>query len=541
MTETPASAAAQTYDAIILGGGLAGLTLALQLKGEFPDMNILVLERHAHPLPVAAHKVGESTVEIGAHYFEHTLGLREHLITQQLRKFGLRYFFSEGRSDIDQVIEVGVTRFLPLPSYQIDRGVFETFLGEEALRRGIDFRHGCKVADFDVGKNDALHQVRFVQNGEKRTAAARWLLDASGRAGLLRRRFNLTADNGHKANAVWFRINERIEIDNFVADPAWRAQCEPPSRWLSTNHMMGPGYWAWLIPLGSGAHSIGIVTDAIMHPLDEIRDFDKAMLWLHKHQPALAEALEPHRDKLMDFRFLREYSYSSSQLFSADRWALAGEAGTFIDPFYSPGSDFIAIANTYITSLIGLDRAGQPLAPFARIYQELFFSLYDNTLTLFRGQYPLFGNAAVMPHKITWDYTYYWGVMCQLVFQRRLTDMDLLRDIGSDLQRAARLNQRMQRMFNDWHAVDDGTSSNTPGMRDQGAMDWFAALNTGLADDLDSAQLRQRLHANVDLLEGLADAMTERAARSDPSLAAPPSGHPQPMLFDAAQAREQYR
>ncbi len=36
----------------------------------------------------------------------------------------------------------------------------------------------------------------------------------------------------------------------------------------STNHLCGPGYWAWLIPLGSGAHSVGIVCDAKMHPLE---------------------------------------------------------------------------------------------------------------------------------------------------------------------------------------------------------------------------------------------------------------------------------
>ena len=54
------------HDVVITGGGLAGLTLALQLKQSFADLDILVLERRVHPVPIAAHKVGESTVEIGA-------------------------------------------------------------------------------------------------------------------------------------------------------------------------------------------------------------------------------------------------------------------------------------------------------------------------------------------------------------------------------------------------------------------------------------------------------------------------------------------
>ena len=46
------------HDVVVTGGGLAGLTLALQLKQSFADLEILVLERRVHPVPIAAHKVG---------------------------------------------------------------------------------------------------------------------------------------------------------------------------------------------------------------------------------------------------------------------------------------------------------------------------------------------------------------------------------------------------------------------------------------------------------------------------------------------------
>ena len=68
-----------TNDLTILGGGLAGLSLALQVRQQLPDAKITVLEKRQHPVPEAAHKVGESTVEVAAHYFGKVLGLKQHI------------------------------------------------------------------------------------------------------------------------------------------------------------------------------------------------------------------------------------------------------------------------------------------------------------------------------------------------------------------------------------------------------------------------------------------------------------------------------
>jgi flavin-dependent dehydrogenase len=523
------AAAATRHDCIILGGGLAGLTLALQLRQRFPELDILVLERRAHPLPVAAHKIGESTVEIGAHYFADTLGLREHLEREHIRKFGFRFFFSEGRRDLHGVTELGVREALPTPAWQIDRGIFENFLGEEAHRRGIDFRDDTVVKTFAIGANDTDHTVSFEQNGARHHASARWLIDASGRAAMIKRRLDLAVPNAHVANAVWFRLDARLPLDDWPGDSVWRSECTPPERWRSTNHLVGPGYWVWLIPLSSGAHSVGIVCDAAMHPLDTMNTFERALDWLRKYQPLLADHVDAERERLLDFAFFRDFSYGCKQVFSADRWAITGEAGVFLDPFYSPGSDFIAISNTYVCELIARDQSGASIAAHAQLYQQLYFSFYENTLALYTHQYAMFGNADVLPLKVLWDYAYYWGVLCQLVFQHRLTDIALLGELRPELERAQRLNRDMQAMFRDWNAR--GPAANPARLLDQGRIDWFVELNRGLHDDLDDAAVRTRLRDNVVLLQQLAGTL---CARSGIEVAE--ARHDQPIaLFEAMQ------
>ena len=188
----------------------------------------------------------------------------------------------------------------------------------------------------------------------------------------------------------------------------------------------------------------------------------------------------------------------------------------FLDPFYSTGSDFIAISNTLICDLIGKDRARKSFAAYADIYQQLYFGFFENTMTLYRDQYPLFGDAQVMPVKVIWDYTYYWSLLAPLFCGEKLTEIALLGQLRPQFERGRDLNLAMQSLLRTWGERNLAAGLPEPAtldgrLLDQFDIDWFHEMNRALHDRLDNAAFEQRIRDNVSRMQWLADETLRRA------------------------------
>lgn len=495
----------ECYDVVILGGGLAGLTLSIQLKQSRPETSILVVERRSSSAKEAAHKVGESTVELGTYYLREVLNLKDYLDKDQLPKHGLRFFFSPKHKDsIEKRVELGPREFLPVPSHQIDRGIFENDLIDLCRERGIQVELGAKAQDVEFG--DETHNLSFKQEGDLKQIKARWIVDSTGRAGFLKRKLEFSEDISHDVNAIWFRLDTKIDIQEWSEDKEWLGKLKPDLRHLSTVHLMDKGYWVWIIPLVTGRTSIGIVADPEFHPFNKIDNYEKAMNWLAENEPLCYEKLDAHRDKLLDFKKLKHYSHGSGKIYSENRWAVTGESGYFLDPLYSPGTDLIAINNGWVEDLILRDLNDEPISLHVKVYSETHDSIFRNWLPLYTHKYALMGHTQIMVVKIFWDWAIYWSMTALIFTNKGFTNISLLKRLsskeGTVLRKFQELNNRMQKFFLDWMPYD--TKDITNKYIDPFDIGYLREFHKGIEEQYDSKSLFSRLEGNMDILEVIA-------------------------------------
>jgi flavin-dependent dehydrogenase len=438
------------FDVTILGHGLAGAFLARQLRLELgPDLRILVLES-AHA--IRDYKVGESTVEVAANYMIRRLGLQTYLYQHQLPKNGVRFFFDNATKSLPltEMSEMGTDRLPFHPAFQLERASFERDLLAMNLEAGVDVRLGTDVIDVTLAP-DGPHTVVFRNAAGEQRVTTRFVVDAAGRRQFLLKKLGVPIHKETRLNTAssWARFKNVRGFDA-RGDEAWRDRVRHTSRHLSTNHLMYDGYWIWFIPLAGDLMSVGVVFDKDRipeRPLDR-----EAFCAFVKRHAAGAELLEGA--ELVDFEAYAHLPYYADRYFSEDRWATTGFAGAFVDPFYSPGSDFIAIANEMVVELVKHDRAGDTAGFRERVdvFNQYYRFWYERTLRIYARLYATFGSYEVFRLKYMLDFNNYYNLVVWPFMADKYRDVAWLR---GELRFVDRVIQAQDTMATQFVALAD--------------------------------------------------------------------------------------
>jgi flavin-dependent dehydrogenase len=358
------------YDVVILGGAFSGAAAAILLRRDCPDLRVLVVEKAT----AFDEKVGEATTEMSAMFLTRRLALWQHLEREQLPKEGLRYWFSNAKvTGHANASESGGFLRSTVPSFQLRRDALDEHMLATAVAEGAELWRPAKALDVTVG--DFAQTLKVEVDGEIREVSCRWLLDASGRANVVGRKLGLIERNEeHPTAAIWCRWKNVRNIDE-LAVRLGISGGNVGSRRLGTNHYTGYGYWIWVIPLGNGETSIGVVFDKRLIDLHHSKNRADDFIAFLKAIPALAELLDIAEPRLEDLRFYSHLAYATKQ-YMGRGWSLLGDAAAFLDPYYSPGLDHAAFTAEATVEIIKQDAMGKDVTAAIAEHNETFVRSY---------------------------------------------------------------------------------------------------------------------------------------------------------------------
>ncbi|MDA1013428.1 MAG: hypothetical protein O3A00_03120 [Planctomycetota bacterium] len=439
------------YDVVILGSGLAGLTLSRHLLRE-TDKTILVLDK-SPDVPTTKQKYGESSVQVGGYYYSKVLDLETYLWHEQFMKYNLRFYFkTAGRSNtqFEDYAQAYIRTFSNIPCYQLDRNRFEAdVLKMNQADSRFEMLHPVQNLAVELSESDR-HTISYRHGDTDYSVSTEWVVDTTGRGRMLARQTDRRAPSPIDHGSAFMWVDGTVDLEKLTDRSPREIRLNKNRRetghtphWLATNHFMGEGFWFWVIPL-RGMTSLGVVYDNALIDGKQFTSAEKLLDWICTEFPLFERDLR--KRKTVDFNVLKSYAHGCTQTISSSKWAMSGEAGRFNDPLYSPGSDFIALHNTLIVDAVKC-KSARKLARKCWLSEMLMQSCYNSLMPTFVTTYDALGDQETFVLKYTWELSAYFTFYVFPFINDLSCDSEFIPAYLSRFSRMGAMNQSVQSMI----------------------------------------------------------------------------------------------
>jgi flavin-dependent dehydrogenase len=344
------------FDFAVAGGGPAGSSAAISLAQQ--GHSVVLFERETFP----RFHIGESLLSTANDSFA-VLGVSKQIEGASFpEKWGARLFTHDGQSG--RYVDFTCVREVTRPqTYQVCREEFDRILLERAREVGVNVREACNVITCEFAPDAAVLEVASRGDAATRRVRVRALVDATGRGGLLARKFNLRTEEPRLANIAIY--------SHYTNVPRLKGQRPDDIRLIARND----AGWFWLIPISKELTSVGVVLPKALYGRLANGSPEETFNNTISDTPIVAELMREARRE-WPVRVEKDFSYSASA-YAGNRWMLAGDAGSFLDPVFSTGVSIamesgIEAATELHRALARNDFSAASFAAFSRRQRKRF-------------------------------------------------------------------------------------------------------------------------------------------------------------------------
>ncbi len=309
------------YDAVIIGGGPGGSTVATLLARA--GRSVLVVEREKFP----RFHVGESLLPFSLPIFDR-LGVHDKIRAAGfMEKYGA-FFWNEDNGTTRPVVFAEARDRSHPKAYQVKRADFDDLLLKHAASCGAQVREQTAVEDV-LFEGDRAVGVRVRSAGSApEEIRAKVVVDASGQGAVLSRKLGIRHFDSKLKRAALFAHYEGIR---------WPEASREGDILLPIDD----GIWYWIIPFSDGTCSVGGVFDPAVVRFADGASVEARYVQMLARSPRMGKLLAGSV-RTSDVHGVSDYSATSEKI-AGDGWVLVGDAAAFLDPVFSTGV-FLALA-----------------------------------------------------------------------------------------------------------------------------------------------------------------------------------------------------